>query len=97
MIEEKKPPSPEHKKIPLPLFDVTWGGTADQSPPVWVQILGATKELIRLRMEDTTFLKRPSIALTNALELNARPDPPKKQITPATRATNNPPSSTPGD
>ncbi len=72
-------PAP-HVKKPRPIFDVTWGGTADDTPAVWVEIFGVTKELIHLRMEDTSFLKRPPIVITNALELNAQPTPPTKQL-----------------
>lgn len=73
---------PGHKWVSLPIFDITWGGKADDSPPVWVQIFGATKELLRIRMEDTSFSRRPPLTITNALELNTRPDPPAKQIRP---------------
>jgi len=56
----------------LPIFDVTWGGPEDQdSPPVGIKILGPTKELISLRMEDTRFSKRPPINIPHAEELNA--------------------------
>ena len=70
MTKDKSLP-PGHKMVNLPIFDVTWGGTADQNPPVWVQVFGVKKELIRLRMEDTTFLQRAPIVITNALELNS--------------------------
>ncbi len=59
----------------LPVFDITWGGDADSSPPVWVQINGATKSLIHIRMEDTRFSKRPPIVVTNAA--SSRPASPR--------------------
>jgi hypothetical protein len=71
MTTKDKSLPPGHTMVNLPIFDVTWGGTADQNPPVWVQVFGVKKELIRLRMEDTTFLQRAPIVITNALELNS--------------------------
>lgn len=69
-----------------PVFDVTWGGTIDNAL-VWMQILGPTKELTLLRMEDTTFSRRPAIVVTNALELNHRPDPQVKKLQTLTNRT----------
>ena len=74
------PPLNTSRKL-LPVFDVTWGGTAESSPPVWVEIYGATKELIHLRMEDTRYSKRPPIVITNELvEFLNTLDPLKKLI-----------------
>ncbi|MCC6820202.1 MAG: hypothetical protein IT579_05665 [Verrucomicrobia subdivision 3 bacterium] len=77
-LGEEPPPNTPRKL--LPVFDVTWGGAAESSPPVWVEIFGATKELIHLRMEDTRYSKRSPIVITNELELIYTPDPPKKQM-----------------
>jgi hypothetical protein len=59
----------------LPIFDVTWGGPDGCSPPVWIEILGPTKELVLLRMEDTRYSRRPPIVVTNALALCGLPQP----------------------
>jgi hypothetical protein len=62
----------------LPIFDVNWGDAG--SPAVKVTILGTTKELMELRMEDSSFVRRPPLIITNAMELNTRPDPPVKHL-----------------
>ena len=72
----------ESNRVYLPIYNVTWGGGVDDTPPIWVQIFGVTKEMIHIRMEDTTFLMRQPIVITNAVELNTRPDPPQKQLRP---------------
>jgi hypothetical protein len=72
--ETIEPPGSAPKKR-LPIFDITWGGSKDCDPPVWVQILGTTKELVLLRMEDTRYSRHPAIVITNALELNGLPRP----------------------
>ncbi len=66
------------KKTMLPIFDVKWGD--DSTPVVQVTVLGTTKELLDLRIEGGSFLKRPPLIITNAIELNTRPDPPMKQL-----------------
>lgn len=81
-----KPLPPIHKVKYIPVFNITWGGTPEESPPVWIRIFGTTKELMHLRMENTTFLKRPPIVISNAFELNARPDPPLKELKPLSPA-----------
>ena len=81
-----KPPPAIHKVKYIPIFNVTWGGTPDENPPVWVRIFGTTKELMHLRMENTTFLKRPPIVISNAFELNTTPDPPLKELEPLSPA-----------
>lgn len=71
------PPANAPRRL-RPIFDVTWGGPEHCSPPVWVRIFGPTKELVCLRMENTTYSRRPSIVITNALELCELPAPPAK-------------------
>jgi hypothetical protein len=75
LVAKGRPPPPGHRMIKLPVFNVTWGGTTDGNPDVSVRVFGATKELIQLRMENTTFLRRALIAITNALELNSQQRP----------------------
>jgi hypothetical protein len=71
------PPANAPRKL-RPVFDVTWGGPDGCSPPVWVEIFGPTEELVLLRMENTTYSRRPAIVITNALELNGLPPPPAR-------------------
>jgi hypothetical protein len=59
----------------LPVFDITWGGPNESGPPVWVQILGTTKELLLFRMEDTRYSRRPPIVVSNAFALCGLPQP----------------------
>jgi hypothetical protein len=76
----KEPPPNTPKKL-LPIFDVTWGGASESSPPVSVEIYGPTKELIHLRMEDTRYSKRQPIVITNELaEFLNTLDPLKKAL-----------------
>ena len=70
---------PNGSRRKSPLFVVTWGGPAEKDPPVTVLILGITKELIEMRIQDTRFSQRPPIVIKNARELNAQPDPPAGQ------------------
>ena len=65
-------------KTLLPIFDVKWGDA--DNPAVKVTILGSTKELMELRMEDSSFSRRPPLVITNALELENIPDPPIKHL-----------------
>jgi len=65
-------------KTMLPIFDVRWGD--GETPPVKVTILGSTKELLQLRMEDSSFSRRPPLVITNALELDDIPDPQVKHL-----------------
>jgi len=58
----------------LPIFDVKWG--EGDTPPVKVTVLGSTKELLELQINDVSFSKRPLLIITNAMELNSRPNPP---------------------
>jgi hypothetical protein len=64
---------------PVPRFIINWG---DEQPnpafsPVYVDILGTTKELIELTINDPSFLKRPVLQLTNADELLGPLPPPR--------------------
>jgi hypothetical protein len=65
-------------KTMLPIFDVMWG--KGETPPVKVTILGSTRELLQLRMEDSVFSRRPPLVITNALELDSVPDPQVKHL-----------------
>jgi hypothetical protein len=64
------------KKIYLPVYNVTWEQT------VSVRILGTTRELWHLRFDDGSFSLRPIIVITNAAELNTRPEPARRRIQP---------------
>ena len=74
-LDKLDAPPASSKKIPLPIFQVAWG--AADIPPVQVTVFGATKELIEIRAIDTSLSRRPSLVVTNALVLDAIPDPPK--------------------
>ncbi len=62
----------------LPIFDVGWG-QAD-APAVKVTILGTTKELLELQMQDSSVSRRNPLIITNGAALNEIPDPPIKQL-----------------
>lgn len=62
----------------LPIYYVSWG--EGDTPPVRITLLGTTKELMELRLEDSSFSRRPPLVVTNAWELNSIPDPPVKQL-----------------
>jgi hypothetical protein len=66
-------------KVSLPIYFVKWGGNEDY-PAVKVTILGTTKELMELRMENRSFSRRPPMIIPNARELNSIPDPPMKHL-----------------
>jgi hypothetical protein len=76
-------------KVKIPIFFVEWGsrnfsnedGSISGSEPlVAVKILGTTKELVELRMQDTSFSHRPTIIITNAFDLICAPNPPIKRL-----------------
>lgn len=67
------PPATTNKTL-LPIFSVSWGDA------VSVTILGTTKELMALGMEGNSFVRYPPLIITNAMELNTRPDPPIKHL-----------------
>jgi hypothetical protein len=45
--------------------------------PVFIEILGSTKEVVELNVRDASFLKRPPLQLTNAAELLGSLPPPR--------------------
>lgn len=57
----------------LPIYVVAWGNTND--PDVQVTILGSTKELLELVINNTSFSSRPPLVVTNADELQNQPAP----------------------
>ncbi|MGH7977280.1 MAG: hypothetical protein ACREC8_11545 [Limisphaerales bacterium] len=82
------PPGDTNKTM-LPIYEVTWGAEA-ANHPAFVQILGTTKELMKLHLGDLSLSRRPLLVITNAIKLNNIPDPPIKQLkkTPANIQTN---------
>lgn len=86
-------------KTMLPVFDVTWGA----GPAIKVTLLGSTTELLDLWIHDSSFSKRSPLVISNAFELNTRPDPPVKRLQPAAQepqpraaiSTNTPPKMPP--
>lgn len=76
--------------VDTPIFHVAWGSLAKETPApkdykptteytgAEVVILGSTKELLEIRILESEFCKRPPLVITNAAELNSRPDPPMK-------------------
>jgi hypothetical protein len=72
------PPGDTNKTM-LPIFTITWG-TNWVEYPAQVQILGTTKELMKLYYSDFSASSRPQLVITNAIELNNIPDPTIKQL-----------------
>lgn len=72
------PPGDTNKTM-LPIFEVTWG-TNEADYPAEVEILGTTKELMKLHLGDFSLSHRPLLVVTNAVELNNIPDPPVKRL-----------------
>jgi hypothetical protein len=77
--------------VEMPFYYVDFGSKHYHWPPgssmkdydeplIEVKILGATKELMELRIADETLSRRPQMIITNALELASIPDPPMKQL-----------------
>ncbi len=71
----------------LPLYYVGFGTNnspkwkpASYDPAVEVEILGTTKELQDLEINDTSFSRRPLLLITNALELTQTLNPSVKQL-----------------
>jgi hypothetical protein len=71
----------------LPLYYVGLGTNVSPKlmpsgfdPAVEVEILGITKELQDLEINDFSFSHRPLLLITNALELIRTPNPPMKQL-----------------
>lgn len=71
-------------KTMLPIFSVSWGDAAS------VKILGTTKELMELSMAGNSFVHHPPLVITNAFELNTRPDPIPKTLSPSTNRVTRP-------
>jgi len=79
--------------VTLPLYYVNFGNKhtpasgnlhAYDEPLVSVEILGTTKELQDLTINDLSLSRRPLLLITNALDLARTPNPPVKQLqTPA--------------
>jgi hypothetical protein len=59
--------------VMLPVYVVAWGNT--NNPAVSVTVLGSTKELLDLVINDTSFSSRPPLVVTNADELQNQPSP----------------------
>jgi len=79
----------------LPIFDVDWGQS--QAPAVKITILGTSRELLDLQMQDSSFSRRASLIITNGMALNDTPDPPIKHLkliaqAPATNSVGTSPS-----
>jgi len=74
-------------KCMLPIFEVKWG--EGDIPAMEVTILGSTKELMELRMEDDSVSRRPPLIVTNVTELNSDPYPPMKHPQHAVAAQTN--------
>jgi hypothetical protein len=93
-LDVHHPPGDTNKTM-LPIFDVTWG-TNWVDYPAQVRILGTTKELMELRVGDSTLSRRPLLIITNAIELNNIPDPQIKHLErPPSQATNTTPAISP--
>lgn len=85
-------PSGATNAVTLPLYYVDFGwkhlhfGTNMPNlkdmdePSVRVEILGTTKELQDMWINDLTFSRRPLLIITNALDLVRAHDPPAKQL-----------------
>jgi hypothetical protein len=65
--------TPDGRTALVPRFEVAWG-TNMWEPVVWVSIFGPTKEPLRIRIEDTAFLKRPKGLVKNPESLLAIKD-----------------------
>ena len=68
----------------LPLFEIHWNAT-NSAGQIEVHIDGSTKQLSYLFIQQPqagAYLHRPAMVITNAAELNAIPDPPKKSLSP---------------
>jgi hypothetical protein len=67
-------------KQPVPIFNIFWG--PEMTSPVSVKVHGVTKRPLEIRFEDSSYLLRPPLVVTNAAELNSRPDPMPRKIIP---------------
>jgi hypothetical protein len=65
----------------LPLYYVDFGlKPSHRDSPVEVEILGTTKELQDITINDYSFSSRPLLLITNALDLVRTPNPPMKHL-----------------
>jgi len=85
--------------VELPVYYVNWGSMREDAgrdfPQIRVEVLGTTKELREITIQDSSFSRRPPIIITNAIELNNIPDPPATNNIPnppSLQKTNAPPS-----
>jgi len=68
-------------EVVLPLYYVDFGlRPIHRNSPVEVEILGATKELQELIINDLSFSRRPAMLIPNALDLIRATDPPLTQL-----------------
>jgi hypothetical protein len=65
-------------KTMLPIFDVYWGQAG--APAAKVTVLGTTKELLELQVQDSSFSRRAPLIITNGIALNEIPNPPLKHL-----------------
>lgn len=66
--------------VPIPLYKISWGERTppmDSFNPVRVEILGTTKELLQLRIQDASLFGRRPLTVTNAVELLGPLPPPR--------------------
>lgn len=76
--------------VKVPMYFVHWGWryfrngddkhSVSSNSLVEVKILGTTKELVELRLSDTTFSKRPQLLITNAIDLMLTGNPPERHL-----------------
>jgi hypothetical protein len=87
-------PANSTNKTMLPIYDVTWG--SGTKPAVKITVLGTTKELLEMQINEGSVLKRSPLIVTNAIELNSRPGPAPKKLSveepqDSSKPINNPP------
>jgi hypothetical protein len=73
-------PLGDTNKTMLPIYEVS-RGTDNSNWPAQVQVLGTTKELMKLHLGDLSLSRRPLLLISNAIELNNIADAPLKAIT----------------
>ncbi|HET7624593.1 MAG TPA: hypothetical protein VFM25_04950, partial [Verrucomicrobiae bacterium] len=70
--------------FPGPLFQISWG--TNEPPfswanPIWIRLIGSTKEPLSVTIRDTSFFISPPMVLTNAGELLGPLPLPRKFVT----------------
>ncbi|HXI51724.1 MAG TPA: hypothetical protein VNH84_09470 [Candidatus Saccharimonadales bacterium] len=78
-VPNADPREPEATVL-TPLFQISWGvrpPPADFWSPVRVKLLGSTKQLLELDINDTTLLRRPRLMVTNKAALLGPLPPPR--------------------